>query len=113
MSIGDNIKKYRLKRGLTQAQLGGKLGCSEKTISSWEVGRTEPNIGNIEELSSALNCRKSDLIGEPTSLSSEEYALIKKFRYLDEYGQKNVLNILNNEFDRCIAQDKEKEKGIS
>lgn len=113
MTVGDNIKKFRIEKGMTQAQLANKLNVSEKTISSWEVNRTEPNMGNIEYLSKALGCRKSDLIGEPTALSAEEFTLIKKFRYLDEYGVKNVLNVLNNEFDRCVSQDRKKEGNIS
>lgn len=113
MSIGDNIKKYRLERGLTQLMLSQKLNVSEKTVSSWEVNRTEPSIGYIEELASVLGCRKSDLIGEPTSLTPSEYSMIKKFRFLDEYGSKNVLSVLDNEFERCLAQDRKKEKSIS
>lgn len=113
MSVGDNIKKFRFEKGMTQAQLADKLNVSEKTISSWEVNRTEPNMGNIEMLSKALGCRKSDLIGEPTALSPEEYNLIRKFRYLDEYGVKAVLGSLNNEFERCVAQDRKKENSIS
>ena len=113
MTVGDNIKRFRLEKGMTQAQLADHLNVSEKTISSWEVNRTEPNMGNIESLSKALGCRKSDLIGEPTALSSQEYNLIKKYRFLDEYGVKNVHNVLNNEFDRCVAQDRKKEGNIS
>lgn len=113
MSIGENIKKYRLAKGLTQAMLSDRLNVSEKTVSSWEVNRTEPSIGYIEELASVLGCRKSDLIGEAAALTPEEYALIKKYRYLDEYGTKNVLNVLNNEFERCLAQDRKKEGIIS
>lgn len=113
MSIGDNIRKYRLERGFTQLMLSQKLNVSEKTVSSWEVNRTEPSIGYIEELADILGCRKSDLIGEPAALTPEEYTLIKKFRYLDEYGLKNVLSVLDNEFERCVAQDRKKESNIS
>lgn len=113
MTVGENIKKFRLLKGYTQLQLAQKMNVSEKTISSWEVGRTEPNMGTIEELSKVLNCQKSELIGEPATLSPEEYQIIKKFRYLDSYGAKNVINLLNNEFERCVAQDREKESDIS
>ncbi len=113
MTVGENIKKFRLSKGLTQAQLADKINVSEKTISSWEVNRTEPSVGYIEELASALNCRKSDLIGEPANLTPNEYAIIKKIRFLDDFGIKNVMSVLNNEFERCVAQDREKESNIS
>lgn len=41
-TLGDNIKRLRAESGLSQAELGKLLGVSDKTISSWEVDRTEP-----------------------------------------------------------------------
>ena len=111
--VGENIKKYRIAKGLTQLALSEKLDVSEKTVSSWEVSRTEPSIKCIEQIASVLGCRKSDLIGEPASITPDEYEMIKKFRYLDEYGCKNVLSVLDNEFERCVAQDRKKESNIS
>ncbi|WP_238786633.1 helix-turn-helix transcriptional regulator [Vagococcus coleopterorum] len=40
MDIGKKIKSERQARGLTQQQLAEKLNVSDKTISSWETGRT-------------------------------------------------------------------------
>lgn len=111
--IGDNIRSIRLKRGFTQAQLGDLVNVSEKTVSSWEINRTEPKMGKIEQLAEALGCRKSDLIGESMNLSHEEYILIKKFRALDDYGIRAVVSTINNEYDRCLDQDREKEKRSS
>ena len=34
----DQIKKYRLQRGLTQEQLGEKLHVVRQTVSKWESG---------------------------------------------------------------------------
>jgi transcriptional regulator with XRE-family HTH domain len=63
MNIGDNIKKWRELRNLKQSELAELLGVSDKTISSWEINRTEPKMGMVEKISSALNCRKTDIIG--------------------------------------------------
>lgn len=62
MSIGKNIKKFRLLNGMEQKDLAEKLHVSNKTISSWECDRTAPKIGMIQELSKILNCDKTDLI---------------------------------------------------
>lgn len=63
MSIGDNIKKWREMRNLKQSDLAELVGVSDKTVSSWEVNRTEPKMGMVEKISVALNCKKTDIIG--------------------------------------------------
>lgn len=64
MSFGNNLKYYRNLRGLSQPELGEKLSSkvSAKTISSWEVGRTEPTLDVVNELSQILNVSLNDLI---------------------------------------------------
>lgn len=71
-NIGLNIKTFRLRENWTQSQLAEKVGVSRTAISSWEIGRTEPSIGDIEKLSEVFGCLKTDLIGA----GSIEYYLI-------------------------------------
>lgn len=80
--IGDNIRKLREEKGLSQADLAKKLFISDKTVSSWEVNRTEPKMGMIEALCVALSCQKTDIIGEESQmrLSSHERAVIIAYR---------------------------------
>ena len=42
--IGDNIRRLREEKGMSQSELAKKLFISDKTISSWEVNRTEPKM---------------------------------------------------------------------
>lgn len=65
--IGANIKRIRQMRGMTQGELADAVNVKRQTISSWEVNRTEPDMGSVELLAKALNCRKSDLIGESSA----------------------------------------------
>ena len=67
MNIGDNIKKMRELRGLKQSDLAEILNISDKTVSSWEINRTEPKMGMIEKICKALNCKKTDIIGDDES----------------------------------------------
>ena len=43
-----NFKKERLKKNLTQTQLGQMIGVSEKSISKWETGTGVPSYKNME-----------------------------------------------------------------
>lgn len=41
MKIGEKIKYLRKKNGLTQTELGVKLGVKTNAVSKWECGRVE------------------------------------------------------------------------
>ena len=71
MCIGDNIKKVRESRGLKQSELAELVKVSDKTVSSWEINRTEPKMGMIEKICQALNCKKTDIIGENSSRNTK------------------------------------------
>lgn len=60
----ENLKKLRKNRGLNQVDLADKLGISDKTISSWESGRTEPNMKQLNELSKIFNVSINVLVGK-------------------------------------------------
>jgi len=66
--ISDNIRRLREREGIEQLELAERLGISNKTISSWECGRTEPRIGMIERIADALGCTKADII-EPETVT--------------------------------------------
>lgn len=85
MNIGDKIRSIREIRGLTQAELAERLGVSSKTVSSWEVNRTEPKMGMIEKVCVTLNCRKTDIIVESFCKSDHEE---RQCRRVAEYMEK-------------------------
>ena len=41
MKIGDKIRMLRKRKGLTQTELGEKLGVKTNAVSKWECGRVE------------------------------------------------------------------------
>jgi len=55
LEISKQIKNYRIIHKLTQKELGEHLNVSDKTISSWETGRTYPDISMIIKLSDLFN----------------------------------------------------------
>jgi len=61
LEIGKQIKDNRLLNHLTQKDLGDLLNVSDKTISSWENGRTYPDISLIIKLSELFNLSLDDL----------------------------------------------------
>jgi len=49
-----DIRRTRKLKGLTQKQLGEKLGLAEITISSYERGTREPNRATLKMLGHIL-----------------------------------------------------------
>jgi len=54
-SIGERIKKARKEVGLSQKELANRLHLSDKTISSYEVGRTIPSFTTIRKISKTVH----------------------------------------------------------
>ena len=50
MLIGENIRFYRQQHALSQEELAEKMDTSRQTISSWENGKTYPNIQSLISL---------------------------------------------------------------
>ena len=60
-TFGENIKKYRLMKKLSQQKLGEMLGFSARTVSDWECNNTEPNIETIKKLIQILDITVDEL----------------------------------------------------
>lgn len=56
MTIGENIKKYRTERGLTQKQLGEACNppMAESTLRQYELGFRNPKPDTLQKIASAL-----------------------------------------------------------
>ncbi len=59
--FGFRLKLYRLKHGMTQAELGEKVDISEHRISSIENGKCNITLKTVCKLSNALNISGSKL----------------------------------------------------
>lgn len=59
--IGESIKKYRIKKKLTQANLAEMANISVQTLSNAEIGKTELRIISLIKISVALKVSLDDL----------------------------------------------------
>lgn len=55
MTIGQNLRALRKKRGLTQSQLGALCGMTGGAVSSYENGVTVPRRQVVQRLARALD----------------------------------------------------------
>lgn len=61
--LAQNIRDYRKSLGLTQEQLAERLDITLGTISKWERGSSEPDLGYIMDLAELFHVSVDALIG--------------------------------------------------
>ena len=61
-NFADRLSKLRREHGWTQEQLAQRLHVSRQTISSWEKGRTQPDLEGLAEIADVLEISLDDLI---------------------------------------------------
>ena len=61
--IGENIKRIRRERNLTQEEVATHLGISFQSISKWERGDGYPDITMLPVLSDYFGISVDDLLG--------------------------------------------------
>lgn len=57
------LKEIRIKRGLTQTELGKKVGVKQSTFTNWENGKREPNFEIVIKLADLLEVSVDWLFG--------------------------------------------------
>lgn len=70
--IGENIKKFRLKNGLTQKDLADKLFVTSQAISRWEKEDVEPSITTITQMAKIFNISVDELVGNKNKIEKIE-----------------------------------------
>lgn len=60
--IGTFLAELRREKGLTQEQLGEKLGVTNKTVSRWENGNYMPDLSMLQTLAETLGVSVSELL---------------------------------------------------
>lgn len=78
--IGENIRKYRTYKNLTQEQLGQAVHKSSSVIANWERSRNAPSVYDIINLCEYFKCTPNDLFGY------NEQPEVKS--YLEEYAKR-------------------------
>lgn len=85
MTLGERIKRVRTFRGLTQRELGLKLGYEERNadvrIAQYESGYRVPKNDNLMEMAKILNINYIHFVGVTPGCAED---IILTFLWLDE-----------------------------
>ena len=100
---GKIIKELREKEKLTQMELAGIIGVSDKAISKWETGKGLPDINLIESLSKALKVSITELMnGEYIINKNKSSNMLKsKFSVCPVCG--NIVHTMGESVNSCCG----------
>ena len=105
--VGEQIKKYRNIKGMTQQEIADALGeSSGRVIYNWEKGIGRPDCDKLARLCDLLGVSADELIGcksmaqRPTAT---EWTTLHKYRALDEHGKEVVDYLIDSEYKRVTT----------
>lgn len=95
-NIGDNIKFYLNKYGMTQKDLADRIGTKPGAVSKWINKSQAPDVELMPKVCEVLNISLEDLFGikSDTILSNDELELLKAYKEHPEM-QESVKKLLN------------------
>lgn len=87
MKFGENLKKLRTGKKLSQEALAEKVNVSRQSVSKWETGDAYPEMNNLLELCKIFHCKMNDLVNDS----------IMDVDLLDEEVKKKVVSLRKEE----------------
>ena len=88
MTFQEQLITFRKQQGLSQEQLGEKLGVTRQTVSKWELGVTTPEMDKLILLADLFHISIDELVGrEAPDTQSEttqdnEIPPVREIRYI-------------------------------
>ena len=61
MGLGEKISQYRRSLGISQEELGARLGVSRQAVSKWETNTATPDMANLIALAREFQVSVAEL----------------------------------------------------
>lgn len=61
------LRKLREAAGLTQRELGNRIGVSGQAVAQWETGVKRPSVENLLKLADILECTVDAILGRDSA----------------------------------------------
>ena len=100
--LGKNIKSYRRTLGLTQAELGSKIGIDQRQVAYIENGHCFPSLQTLLKFAEIFECELKNIFEFETEVKKDLKAeLSQKVSTLDNKKSKvlyQLLDVVNANF---------------
>lgn len=84
--IGSTIRKYRIKNGFSQKELGEKCGLTQQAINRIEHGKRNIESELLIKFVKILNIDFCDILEEMKGLESDEFTCIDTALHPEKWG---------------------------
>jgi transcriptional regulator with XRE-family HTH domain len=103
-AIGVRMRALRLQRGLSQMQVGEKLGVTFQQIQKYESGRNRLAGSRLVMMCELLKCRATDLLGNGDGVFADEPDTLMALQDKDITRMLLAVNQLPRSKRRAVAQ---------
>lgn len=102
MSLGDNLRRLRREKGLTQYQLAEKTGMKVGHISKLEADGADPKLSSIYKLMEGLGCSADALLLDTDRLKTDDVLrmALERALALPEANKVHLIDVVDH---YCIA----------
>ena len=97
--IGNNIKRLRTQRGMTQKNLADRLFVSPQAVSRWENNEVEPSLGTVIEMAKIFNVTTDEILNddyippEPETVERVVEKVVEKKEYVYKEPPPQILGV--------------------
>lgn len=90
MTLGQQIQALRKAAGLSQEELGEKLGVARQSVSKWESDATVPELEKLIAMSKLFGVSMGSLLGLEESGGAEGELTERELRALEEIARRTA-----------------------
>ncbi|KWX69804.1 helix-turn-helix domain-containing protein [Paenibacillus jilunlii] len=101
--VGQNIRKLRDERNITQQQLADSLGLTFQAVSKWECGTTVPDIAVLPEIADYFSVTIDDLF-KPSMPAYRNKAERLMSKYESDINNSETFELANKEYTKLISE---------
>jgi XRE family aerobic/anaerobic benzoate catabolism transcriptional regulator len=99
-ALGERVSSIRSRRGMTRKALAQSSGVSERHLANLEYGKGNASFLVLTQIAEALQCTMAEIIGDPTTSSSEWLLLRDLLLHQDESSLKRIRLLILNKFSQ-------------
>jgi len=107
MSFSEQLTKLRKRNNITQIDIANKLNVKQYVISSWETGRSEPNINQLKQLSDIFEVPTDYLLDKSVIRAESNKEFDNVYKMIIQDNNDEFLNTVNK---LCGSLSDEKKK---